>query len=88
MNWPVPKPEFCTRTDGATMGEKSERKRCEAAFEFWFSLFAGDCALFFNTRSGLITGTIYLFNRLRKYGLLMHVGNVSELSKTEAIYFP
>ena len=56
MNWPVPKPEFRTRTDDVIMGEKSERKRGAAAFEFWLSLFADDCALFFNTRSVLITG--------------------------------
>ncbi len=62
MNWPVPKPEFRTRTDGVTMGEKSERKRVATTFEFWLSLFADDCALFFNTRSDLITGTSYLCN--------------------------
>jgi hypothetical protein len=45
---------FCTQTDGVTMGEKSERKRGATTFEFWLSLFADDCALFFNTRSGLI----------------------------------
>jgi hypothetical protein len=33
------------------MGEKSERKRGATTFEFWLSLFADDCALFFNTRS-------------------------------------
>ena len=88
MNWPVPKPEFRTRTDGVTMGEKSERKRGAKTFEFWLSLFADDCALFFNTRSDLITGTSYLFNHLRKFGLLMHVGNGGILSKTEAMYFP
>ena len=67
MNWPVPKPEFRTRKDGVTMGEKSERKRGATTFEFWLSLFADDCALFFNTRSDLIIGTSYLFNRLRKF---------------------
>jgi hypothetical protein len=40
------------------------------------------------TRSDLITGTSYLFNHLRKFGLLMHVGNGSVLSKTEAMVFP
>ena len=34
MNWPVPKPEFRTRKDGVTMGEKSERKRGATTFEF------------------------------------------------------
>ena len=38
MNWPVPKPEFRTRTDGVTMGEKSERKRGATTFVLAFSL--------------------------------------------------
>ncbi len=55
MNCTVPKPEFRTRTDGFTMGEKPERKRGAATFEFWLALFADDCSLFFNTQSDLIT---------------------------------
>ena len=64
MKWPVPKPEFCTRANGVTMGEKSERKRGATAFDFWsnfwLSLFADDCAIFFNSRADLITGSSYL----------------------------
>ena len=30
----------------------------------------------------------YLYNHLRKFGLLMHVGNGDVASKTEAMYFP
>jgi hypothetical protein len=26
MKWPVPKPEFCTRENGVTTGERTERK--------------------------------------------------------------
>ncbi len=26
MKWPVPKPQYCTRTNGVTMGERSERR--------------------------------------------------------------
>ncbi len=33
-------------------------------------------------------GASYLHNHLRKFGLLMHVGNGAVLSKTEAMYFP
>ena len=46
MKWPVPKPEFRTRANGATMGGKSERKRGATAFDFWLSLFADDCVIF------------------------------------------
>lgn len=88
MKWPVPKPEYCTRTNGVTMGERSERKRGASTFEFWLSLFADDCALFFNSRADLVIGASYLFNHLRKFGLLMHVGHGAVLSKTEAMFFP
>jgi hypothetical protein len=27
MKWPVPKPEFCTRKNGVTMGERTDWKR-------------------------------------------------------------
>jgi hypothetical protein len=88
MKWPVPKPEFRTRANGVTMGEKSGRKRGATSFDFWLSLFADDCAIFFNSRADLITGSSYLYNHLRKFGLLMHVGNGAVPSKTEAMYFP
>ena len=88
MKWPVPKPEFRTRANGVTMGEKSGRKRGATTFDFWLSLFADDCATFFNSRADLITGSSYLYNHLRKFGLLMHVGNGACTSKTEAMYFP
>jgi hypothetical protein len=42
MKWPVPKPEFRTRANGVTMGEKSGRKRGATSFDFWLSLFADD----------------------------------------------
>ena len=54
MKWPFSKPEFRrTRADGVTMGERSVRKRGASTFEHWCSLFADDCALFFNTRNDL-----------------------------------
>ena len=60
MKWPVSKPESRTRADGITMGERSARKRGASTFEHWCSLFADDCALFFNTRSDLEVGASYL----------------------------
>ena len=70
MKWPMPKPEFRTRANGVTMGENSERKRGASAFDFWLSLFADDCAIFFNSRADLITGSSCLYNHLRKLGCL------------------
>ena len=50
------------------------------------SLFADDCALFFNSRADLVTSTSYLNSHLSKFGLMMeHVGSCDVLSKTEAI---
>jgi hypothetical protein len=88
MQWPVPKPQFRTRADGVTSGERSARKRGATSFDLWASLYADDCAILFETRADLITGTSYLFNHLRKFGLQMHVGTGDTASKTEAMFFP
>ena len=86
--WPtgVGRPEFHTIKEGCTMGEKWNRKRGVTAFELWASLFADDCAVFFNNREELVVGTQHLFSHLRKFGLEMHVGRGSTASKTEAMY--
>jgi hypothetical protein len=57
LQWPdgVARPEFKTRKSGVTMGDNSNRKRDATPFELWASLFAGDCALLFNSRDDLIT---------------------------------
>jgi hypothetical protein len=51
-------------------------------------LFADDCANFFSSRANLELGTSYLFNHLRRFGLMMHIGVDTTLSKTESMYFP
>ena len=71
-----------------TSGEESTRKRGVTAFELFSSLFADDCALFFETRADMVTGTSYLFNLLRKFGLKMHIGSGATASKTEAMFYP
>jgi hypothetical protein len=88
--WPngFGKPVFRTRMDGKTMGERWDRKRGATSFEFWASLFADDCAVLFNSRAELITGTQHLFDHLRGFGLEMHVGRGTTASKTEAMYCP
>jgi hypothetical protein len=37
MQWPVPKPQFRTRADGVTSGERSARKRGATSFDLWAS---------------------------------------------------
>ena len=88
VKWPVPRPQLQTRADGGTSGERSARKRGATSFELWASLYADDCAVLFETRADLITGTSYLFSHLRRFGLQMHVGNGDTASKTEAMFFP
>ena len=88
LTWPVAKPVFRTRLKGVTMGERSFRKRDPSSFDFWVSLFADDCAIFFNSRADLELGASYLFNYLRRFDLMLHIGVDTTLSKTEAMYFP
>jgi len=88
MEWPVSKPSFQTRAGGVTTGERPMRKRGVASFELFASLFADDCALFFESRADMVTGTSCLLNHLRKFGLKMHVGSGPTASKTEAMYCP
>jgi hypothetical protein len=70
LTWPVAKPVFRTRSKGVTMGERSFRKRDAKTFDLWTSLFAADCAIFFNSRADLELGASYLFNHLRRFGLV------------------
>ena len=90
LQWPdgVARPEFKTRKSGVTMGENLNRKRDATLFELWASLFADDCALFFNLRDDLITGSNHIFAHLRKFGFQTHIGRGARASKTEAMYFP
>ena len=90
MDWPVEKPQFCTVRDGQVHGMRGPAKplKLEETFEFWRSLFADDCAIMFNTRDDMITGTRYLFDHLRSFGLLMHLGRGGAVSKTEAMFIP
>jgi hypothetical protein len=89
MKWPVPMPEFFTREQGVTTGERWQRKEGEiTAFKLWAALFADDCALLFLTRSDLTVGGNYIFQHLKRFGLHMHVGRGNTASKTEAMYFP
>ena len=62
LQWPdgVARPEFKTHKSGVTMGENSNRKWDATPFELWASLFADDCALLFNSRDDLITGSNHI----------------------------
>ena len=82
------RPTFRTRADGVTSGERSNRKRGVTSFELFASLFAGDCATFFETREGIVTGTPHLFNQMLKFSLKMRVGSGTAALKTEAMNYP
>ncbi len=49
LTWPVVNPVLRTRTNGATMGERSFQKRHASSFGIWSSLFVDDCAIIFTT---------------------------------------
>ncbi len=49
-------------------------------------LFCEQCARIFAIV--LLLEKSYFFNHLRRFGLMMHIGVDTALSKTEAIYFP
>lgn len=91
MEWPVPKPQFCTLAGpkGSTHGMRSEgNKKSEEKFDLHASLFADDCALLFETRQDLIIGANHLYPHFLRFGLHIHLGRGDEKSKTEAMFCP
>jgi hypothetical protein len=88
MEWPVAKPQFCTREIGPITGALSDRKRNVTNFDLWSSLFADDCGLLFETRNDMVEGANYIFAHLKRFGLHMHVGRGTTKSKTEAMFYP
>jgi hypothetical protein len=58
LQWPggVARPEFMTREMITTMGETLNRNRDATPLELWASLFAGDCAVLFNSHHDLVKG--------------------------------
>jgi hypothetical protein len=56
LDWPAAMPVFRTRSKGFTLCERSFRKRDASSFDLWTSLFADDCAIFFNSRVDLELG--------------------------------
>jgi hypothetical protein len=74
VEWPdeVTKPQFRTREHGETHGVQQIQEDGAFTYEFWVSLFADDCALVFNTREQLASGTEYINNHFSAFGLQMH----------------
>jgi hypothetical protein len=73
---------FRIRSKGVTKGEGSFRERDASSFAFSASLFANDYAIFFKSRADSKLGALYLFNHLRRFGLMMHIGVDATLFKT------
>jgi hypothetical protein len=88
MKWPAPKPEFCTRENVVTMGERIERKRGTIKHEQGSSMYADDALFFFNTRDELKRVAGHLHAHLLKFRLTIHIGTGATPSKSEAMYFP
>ena len=91
LEWPVSKPEFCTRAGeaGKISGDAFRfNKKNITKFDLWASLFADDCGLLFNSREDLVAGANCLFEGFERFGLHMHIGRGDQKSKTEAMYCP
>ena len=80
-----------TRTDGKNGGHVSGtdyKNKGEFTFSFWASLYADDAATPLASREALLAATNAMYDHLRLFGLLMHVGTNGKRSKTEAMFCP
>ena len=80
-----------TKTEGRNGGHVSGTdwtNKGEFEFSFWASLYADGAALPLSSREGLLAATNAIYEHLRLFGLLMHVGSPGKKSKTEAMYCP
>ena len=89
LEWPasIGRPTFAFDRKAGPTGVNSRRKACHL-YEVWHSLFADDCGVFFETRTDLVLGSQVLFDHLKRFGLLMHVGRGTTSSKSEAMFIP
>jgi hypothetical protein len=80
-----------TRTEGKNGGHVSGtdyKNKGEFTFSFWASLYADDAATPLASREALLAATNAMYDHLRLFGLLMHVGANGKRSKTEAMFCP
>jgi len=80
-----------TRTEGKNSGHVSGTdwsNKGEFMFSFWASLCADDAATPPTSRAALLAASNAIYDQLRLFGLLMHVGSNDKRSKTEAMYSP
>ncbi len=80
-----------TRTEGKNGGHvfgTNYSNKSEFAFSFWASLYADDAATPLASREALLAATSAMYDHLRLFSLLMHVGANGKRSKTEAMFCP
>ena len=80
-----------TRMEGKCGGKVSGTdwtNKGEFTFRFWASLYADDAASPLASRASLLAMTNAIYDHLRLFGLLMHVGSPGKKSKTEAMFCP
>ena len=63
--------------EGTTPAPRGGTNQGEFAFSFRTSLYADDAATPLASRAALLAATNQIFNHLRLFGLLMHVGSGS-----------
>ena len=64
------------------------KNKGEFTFSFWASLYADDFATPIVSREALLAATYAIYDHLRLFGLLMHVGANGKRSKTETMFCP
>ena len=91
--WTFAKPEYSTAEDDIFTGRNSSTRvttRCRLLnamkFYFWCSLYADDAAILFETKADLAGGSRLLFDHLRRFGLQMHVGPISNPKKSKSVF--
>jgi len=90
--WTFAKPEYSTAEDDIFTGRSSrtDTTRCRLLnamkFYFWCSLYADDAALLFENKADLAGGSRLLFDHLRRFGLQMHVGPISNPKKSKSVF--
>jgi hypothetical protein len=80
-----------TRTEGKNGGHVSGTdwsNKGEFQFSFWASLYADDAASPLASRLALLGASNAIYDHMRRFGLLMHVGSPGKQSKTEAMFCP
>lgn len=89
--WDIEKPQFRflptrNKERGRLVGQTWKTKG--SALNLFCLLYVDDGSLVFATREDMIRGANFLHAHMARFGLIMHVGDEKNESKTKAMFFP